>query len=170
MALLSRAGEKSGLTLVGLLALVLLLEIALSMAAPLYSMSVKRSNEAELRSRLLEIKRALDRFRRVYNRYPLKLEELVTKPPNPRFLRKLYADPITGHFDWKPIFDIDNVSIRNVHSSSTEKAADGLPYAAWFVNDEHKFGILEEYRERRSEHPESFGTKDSDGDGSPGGE
>lgn len=132
----------SGAALVALLVAVVLLELAALAVAPVAVTARKRADEAELRFRLLAYKRAIERFRAHFGRPAAGLEELLTLPPNPRMLRALHPDPMTGAADWSIVRQPGDQSLVNVRSSSNERALDGTPYAAWGYDENFQFTVI----------------------------
>lgn len=95
------SGEKGYILLAILFALTLLI-ISLAAAAPSIATSIKREREIELQHRGKQYTRAIQLYFRKFGRYPNSLEQLENTN-NLRFLRKKYADPLTGKDDWKLI-------------------------------------------------------------------
>jgi type II secretory pathway pseudopilin PulG len=76
--------------------------VALTAAAPSMITSIKREREIELQHRGHQYVRALQLYFRKFGRYPSSIDQLENTN-NIRFLRKRYADPITGKDEWKLI-------------------------------------------------------------------
>jgi len=106
----------SGFTLPALLAIIVIMGIALTSVAQLWSVTMKREREMELIFRGTEIKEAIERYHTMFNRYPQDLEVLVTN----RFLRKVYKDPFTAETDW--ILILENGGIVGVRSRVEERS------------------------------------------------
>jgi len=87
------------LTAIFLLALVVL---SLAVAVPRTTRSLERDRELEALHRGKQYIRAIQLYYRKFHRYPPNLDALVNTN-DIRFLRRKYADPITGKDDWKPI-------------------------------------------------------------------
>lgn len=110
-----------------LLAAVAAMGILLATAGEFWHMALKREKEQELLF-------VGDQFRRAFNLYdlhtpgnasrnPRSLEELLKDPRYPgvqRYLRKIYADPITGSTQWGVIKGPDG-EIFGVHSLSEDE-------------------------------------------------
>ncbi|MDE3105762.1 MAG: type II secretion system protein [Acidobacteriota bacterium] len=94
-------GEE-GYALVALVVALFLVLLALSVAAPRVAQELKRDREEEAVHRAQQYVRAIQLFYRKTGRYPGSMEELE-KSNNQRFLRKRYADPLTGKPDWRLI-------------------------------------------------------------------
>lgn len=119
--------RESGFTYLVLLAVVAAMGIVLATAGEVWHMTLKREKEQELLF-------VGDQFRRAFNlyalntpgngsRYPQSLEALLKDPRYPgiqRYLRKIYADPITGSAQWGLIKG-PNGEIFGVHSLSEDE-------------------------------------------------
>jgi len=118
-----RAGE-SGFTYLGLLTVVAVAGVALAATGVLWQTEAKREKERELLFVGNQYRRAIQRYYLTgpQRQYPRSLEDLLKDPRQPatvRYLRKLYADPITGN-DWVLVKAPDG-GILGVHSASEEK-------------------------------------------------
>ena len=91
-----RWGEQ-GYNLVILMVLVTLMNIAIAVALPTWSNVAKREKEEELIFRGFQYAEAIRVFQKNHGRLPISLEELVEREP--RSIRQLFKDPITGG-DW----------------------------------------------------------------------
>ncbi len=136
----------AGFALVALLLAVAALEFGLLAAAPVAVTARRRADEAELRFRLRAYHRAFTRFRTQFGRYPAKLEELLTPPPNPRMLRTLYPDPMTPSGEWSIVRQVGGQTLTGVRSSSRERALDGSTYTDWRVDENGRFVTTPETR------------------------
>jgi general secretion pathway protein G len=143
--------------MVELLVAVTVLGILASAAVPLYSMTVRREKERELRRNLRAIRIAIDLFKAEYDKargnardakamfkervtadrtgYPLTLDELVKT----RTLRRVPRDPMNPQGTWiprsysdSPDSSIsDSKDVFDVRSASTATAQDGTTYDTW---------------------------------------
>jgi len=148
--------REGGFTYLVLLAVVAAMGILLATAGEVWHMTLKREKEQELLF-------VGDQFRRAFNlyalntpgngsRYPQSLEALLKDPRYPgiqRYLRKIYADPITGSAKWGLIKG-PNGEIFGVHSLSEDepvkksgfrladaKFEDRKKYSDWvFIHDQ----------------------------------
>ncbi len=105
-----RAAQRSeeGYTLVALLALMTILVLALSAAAPSIQQQVLRARESEAIARGEEVAEAIAAFHRVARRLPTKMEELLEGVPlgtkKIQILRPSAAiDPLSSSGEWRLI-------------------------------------------------------------------
>jgi len=97
------AGQEDGFILLVVLFLMALLIVALAVAAPKVAISIQRDREIELVHRGDQYKRAIKLYYKKFGAYPSTIDQLVNTNQI-RFLRKRYADPITGKNDWRLIY------------------------------------------------------------------
>jgi len=97
-----RLQSEDGFILLWVIFLALLLLIALAVAAPRIAISIQRDKELELVHRGEQYRRAIQLYYRKFGTYPTSIDQLLNTD-NIRFLRKRYADPITGKDDWRII-------------------------------------------------------------------
>lgn len=123
----TRARREGGFTYFVLLAVIAAMGFVLATAGEVWHMALKREKEQELLF-------VGDQFRRAFNlynlhtpgnarRFPLSLDELLKDPRHPgvkRYLRKIYADPVSGSSQWGLIKG-PNGEIFGVHSLSQEE-------------------------------------------------
>jgi type II secretory pathway pseudopilin PulG len=79
-----------------------LMAIALTVAVQTATFHKRRENEQELIFRGGQFAEGVRLFRARNGRLPLTLDELVKAKP--RAMRKAWKDPVTGKFDWVPVF------------------------------------------------------------------
>ena len=91
-----------GYSLVALLVVLTLMNVAVATVLPLVSQTMKRDREAELIFRGLQYAEAIRVFQIRFGRYPVRLEELLKT--NPRCIRRLWKDPMTDDGEWAVIF------------------------------------------------------------------
>ena len=91
----------AGFSLVMVIMAVAVLNIMIAVALPKWSEMIKRDKEEELISRGWQYAEAIRVFQRRFQRYPLKLEELIKVKP--RCIRQLWKDPMTASGEWTPI-------------------------------------------------------------------
>lgn len=121
-----------GFTLIELIVVMAIVALLVSIAAPRYLQSVERAREATLRTSLVVMRDAIDRFAADRARYPDSLDELVAT----RYLRTLPEDPITGQrggwVELAPAADsLLPGRLVDVRSGAAGRARDGVLYAEW---------------------------------------
>ncbi len=95
----------------GLLVLLGMMGVLSSILLPVWNQTVKREREAELIFRGEQYARAVELYQRRYvGANPSDFETLVER----RFLRKLYADPMTDGGDFRVVYFSQIADIRNV--------------------------------------------------------
>lgn len=95
-------GRESGYNMVVLMVLVTVLSVLVAAALPAWSGAIQREKEEELIFRGLQYAEAIRVFQARFGRPPSQLEELVEVEP--RALRRLWEDPMTGEARWGLIF------------------------------------------------------------------
>lgn len=149
--------SQAGMTLLELVIACSILLILSSAALPIAKYSIIHKREELLRYELRQMRDAIDRYKDLADAnkirvevgsegYPPDLETLVKgvklgagDDKKIRFLRRIPADPMTGHADWgfRCISDDpDSTSwcgknIFDVYSKSTGTASDGTRYSDW---------------------------------------
>ncbi len=124
-----------GFTLIELLVVVSMISILAAMGIAQYRNSVRRAQEAVLKTDLFQMRDAIDQYYADKGKYPASLEALVTDG----YLRKLPVDPFTQSADtWTTIPaepDPANPSadpgVYNVKSGATGTSMEGNPYSEW---------------------------------------
>lgn len=120
--MVSRA--QRGFTYLTGLFLVAMLGAGLALTSEVWETAAKREKEAELLFVGDQYRKAIERYylSGPQRQYPRALEDLLKDPRMPgtaRYLRKLYADPLTGKADWGLVKGGDG-GIAGVHSLSVE--------------------------------------------------
>jgi len=105
MVLLMQPGRSaaSGYSLVMVVMLITVMNIVVAIALPLWSGMIRRDKEEELISRGLQYAEAIRVFQRRFGRLPVQLDELIKVEP--RSIRRLWEDPMTGKADWLVILE-----------------------------------------------------------------
>jgi type II secretory pathway pseudopilin PulG len=110
-----------------LLISILVIGVATTGVAELWSTQIKREKEEELLFRLGEFRRAIAGYRAAHNSLPKELKDLLldrSQLQTRRYLRQVYSDPMTGKPDWKLDLVMDRTGavsgIQDVHSRSKE--------------------------------------------------
>lgn len=86
--------------LLSVMLLITIMLIVLAASAPRIAQQIKRSKEEELVNRGMQYAIAIKKFFHKTGNYPTSLEQLEDTN-HLRFLRKKYADPMTGEANWK---------------------------------------------------------------------
>ncbi len=94
--------SEAGFTLAAVVILLAVMAIMLTVAVQTASFQKRRENEEELIFRGNQIVEGVRLFRARHGRFPNSLVELARA--NPRVMRKVWSDPITGKPDWVPVF------------------------------------------------------------------
>ena len=98
----SRPGE-AGYVLLVVIFLVAMVLIALAIAAPKWKEEIQRDREVELNHRGMQYAHAIKLYYKKFGNYPTNINQLMNTN-NIKFLRKKYADPITGQQAWRPVY------------------------------------------------------------------
>lgn len=121
---------KRGFTVIELLVVLAVIGLLLSVAAPRYVQHVETAREVALKHDLQQMRIAIDKFYADQSRYPMALDELVSK----RYLRAIPEDPLTGTAQsWVTVApDPSGASaVYDVRSGAKGQAHDGSLYATW---------------------------------------
>lgn len=140
-----------------MLSMVILAILAAAMV-PTTKNIVKRQKEAQLRQALMEVRMAIDRYKKMADDgkinvtdvrqlgYPADFEELIagaslkdTTGKNMRFLRRIPVDPMTGEAEWgmRSVQDTPDdrswggENLFDIYSLSDGIALDGTVYREW---------------------------------------
>jgi type II secretory pathway pseudopilin PulG len=136
--------RESGFTYIGLLIAVVLMGLALSAVGTVWRTSAQRERERELLYIGREFRAAIAAYYAAGGRqYPQQLSDLLEdkRAPKPNhYLRRLYADPMTGQADWN-IIRTESLGITGISSTST-----AVPIKkGGFSPEEESFGDAESY-------------------------
>ena len=150
--------RKPAFTLLEIMISMVLLAILAAAVVPTTKKVVKRQKELELKHALMEMRTAIDRFKKAHEEgriivdreqqlgYPRDFDELMEGVPmvdgegrKMRFLRRIPIDPMTGEAEWgmrSAQDDYDSASwgrenLFDVYSLSNGVAMDGTEYAEW---------------------------------------
>jgi len=153
-----RRANRRGFTLVELIVAFTIMLVLSTMAVPLARYKIRREREVALREALVEMRRAIDKYKddsdagklgpvklESYG-YPESLDVLVegvkmagTVDVKKRYLRRVPVDPFTNSKEWGLRSMQDDPAsqswggqnVFDVYTKSTEKAPDGTPYSEW---------------------------------------
>ncbi|HKS81210.1 MAG TPA: type II secretion system protein [Candidatus Acidoferrales bacterium] len=146
-----------GFTLLELIVACAILTVLATAALPLVKATIVRRHENELRYDLLEMRKAIDRYKDDADKgliqiqagtegYPPDLDTLVkgvqlagTTNRRVRYLREIPTDPMTGRKDWglRSVQDDSDSTmwggqdVFDVYSKSTGTGSDGTAYSSW---------------------------------------
>lgn len=102
-----RRHPDAGFTYIGLMVLVAIMGVVLAATGAVWHTALKQEKERELLFIGDQFRRALKLYYQHTpgnaKRYPLNLEDLLRDPRHPgtqRYLRQIYADPVTGVAEW----------------------------------------------------------------------
>ena len=153
-----RRKNQRGLTLIELIVAFSIMLLLTTMSVPLARAKVRRERERELRSALVEIRKAIDKYNDYAtagmippgkidsDKYPESLKQLVEGvklngqvDKKIRFLRRIPLDPFTKSADWGMRSTQDDPTsnswggqnVFDVYSKTMEKAPDGTNYSDW---------------------------------------
>lgn len=96
-----------GYTLAGLMIVLIVLEVAVALALPLWSGAAKRDREEEMIFRGLQYAEAVRVFQQLEGRLPAGLKELAEHEP--RVLRQAWTNPIEYQEGWLPLFEPESL-------------------------------------------------------------
>jgi type II secretory pathway pseudopilin PulG len=113
----------AGFTYIGLLITVVILGISLSAVGTVWRTQAQREREQELLFIGREFRTAIAAYYRSGHQFPQDISDLLEDKrwPEPRhFLRRLYADPMTGAQDWT-VLRTGMLGITGIASSSNDE-------------------------------------------------
>ena len=119
-----------GFTLIELMAVMVIMALLLSVAAPRFVGTVDRGKEVVLKENLLAMRAAIDQYHADRQKYPDSLDELVAL----RYLRRAPIDPVTdSDRGWKVIAPAvaGAGAVFDIRSGAPGAASDGSRYADW---------------------------------------
>jgi type II secretory pathway pseudopilin PulG len=115
--------SQRGFTYLGLLFAVAVLGITLATVGVVWSTQIRREKEVSLLFAGEQIRMAIGRYRMIGGQYPPTLADLVDDKRSPvprRFLRRIYADPMTNSTEWELVLAPEG-GIMGVASRSKDK-------------------------------------------------
>ncbi len=122
--------NEKGLTLIELIIVITLIFILAGVSIPVYTNSVKASEEAVLKENLYGLRELINQFYMDKHKYPQDLMELVDEG----YIKDIPYDPITGRQDtWitEQPDDFEESGIYDVKSGAEGQALDGSYYRDW---------------------------------------
>ena len=128
------AGRSRGFTLIEMMVVISIMLILLAVAMPIYSHSVTRQREVNLRQNLATLNKVIVQFTLDKKKAPKALQDLVQAG----YMKAIPQD-ITGRDDtWaldedETILSLEQTEggITGVHSGSNQTASDGTAYSSW---------------------------------------
>ena len=127
--------RQHGFTLIELMIVISMILILVSIAAPMYTVSVTRARETVLRQNLYNLRMAIDQYTYDKMKAPQSLDDLVSAG----YFREIPMDPLTNSretwvVDQEDVLlsiDQNEPGISNVHSGASGSGLDGAPYSSW---------------------------------------
>jgi general secretion pathway protein G len=123
-----------GFTFVELMVVITIIVILISMAIPIYSNTIRRSNESVLRNNLFTLRTVIDNYTGDKSKAPQSLQELVSAG----YLREIPWDPISRTQSWTVVMEDASQSVNqsepgifDVKSTSDKTSSEGTPYSSW---------------------------------------
>ena len=131
-----RTRFEHGTTLIEMMVVISIILILLAAAVPLYSHSVQRAKEENLRQNLNTLNRLIFQYTLDKQKFPQSLDDLVSA----KYITEVPQD-ITGNTDsWQTesaegvilsLDQTDSSGIIGVHSGSNQVGSDGKAYSEW---------------------------------------
>jgi general secretion pathway protein G len=131
-------GRERGFTLISMMVVISIMLILLGVAMPIFSHSLTRAREENLRKNLDTLNQSIFQYTQDKQKAPQSLDDLVTAGYIDR--RIGIPDDITGSKTWETepaegvIMSLDQTDtdgIIGVHSGSSQTSSDGTPYSKW---------------------------------------
>src|SRR5580658_10531333 len=130
-----QTGRNRGFTLIEMMVVISIILILAGVAMPLYSHSITRVREENLRKNVETLNKVIYQYTQDRQKAPQSLDDLKTA----HYIDAIPED-ITGHDDtWvtepaDAIMSLDQTDtdgIMGVHSGSSQTASDGTAYSTW---------------------------------------
>ena len=124
-----------GFTLIEMMVAISIIVILLAVAMPIYSHSITRAKEQNLRKNLQTLNHLIYQYAQDKQKSPQSLSDLVSS----KYIDKI-PDDITGSNTWvtepaegtiMSVYQTEDTGIIGVHSGSSGTATDGTTYAKW---------------------------------------
>jgi general secretion pathway protein G len=128
--------NKSGFTLIELIAVMTIIGILAAIATPSYVRHTIKARESVLLEDLYQMRQSIDAFYADNVKYPDSLEELVSS----RYIRGIPKDPFTeSTATWSVVppdpmpgsGDLAEGGVFDLHSGSDRVSLSGVPYSEW---------------------------------------
>jgi general secretion pathway protein G len=124
-------GQK-GFSLLELMIAMFILIILLSVAVPVYRITVQNARETVLKENLWQMRRAIDQYAADKGKLPNSLDDLVTDG----YLREKPIDPITEKAEWdaemgENLNPDDGQGLKDVRSLAEGEDSDGKKYSEY---------------------------------------
>jgi general secretion pathway protein G len=128
------AGRKRGFTLIEIMVVISVILLLLAVAMPIYSHSLTRKREENLRQNLETLNKVIVQYTLDKQKAPKSLEDLVEA----KYIKTVPED-ITGSTDTWQVDEDETImsleqtepGITGVHSGSNQTASDGTAYSSW---------------------------------------
>jgi general secretion pathway protein G len=124
-----------GFTLLEMMVVISIILILLGMALPIYSHSITRAREENLRKNIDTLNQMIYQYTQDKQKAPQSLEDLKSAG----YIKDI-PDDITGSNTWEleqgdgaimSLYQTDPGGIIGVHSGSNQTASDGTAYSTW---------------------------------------
>jgi general secretion pathway protein G len=123
-----------GFTLIEVMIVMVILVLLASISLAIYGTSVRRADEAVLKTNLRTMREVIDAYYADRQEYPQSLDDLVTG----RYLDRIPEDITGSTGTWRtttsdpaPGNPSASPGISDVHSGSDQVSLEGEPYAEW---------------------------------------
>ncbi len=130
-----RAHAARGYSLVELIIVMAIISLLVTLAIPVYTNAIRRTNESVLKDNLALLRTSIDEYTFDRSAAPQTLDDLVSEG----YINDVPVDPITkSNQTWVPIIedslrfpDQTQSGIFDVQSGSSEMSMEGTPYSEW---------------------------------------
>jgi type II secretory pathway pseudopilin PulG len=151
-------GSSAGFTYIGLLLAVVLMGVTLSAVGTVWHTMAQREREKELLFIGHEFQAAIAAYYQAGRQFPQELSDLLEDKrwPEPRhFLRRMYADPMTGQADWT-VIRAESAGITGVASTST---AVPIKKSGFLPEEQDAFADAQTYQDWKFNYVPTFGRR-----------
>lgn len=124
--------NQKGFSLLELMIAMFILIILLSVAVPVYRVTVQNARETVLKENLWQMRRSIDQYAADKGKLPNSLDDLVTDG----YLREKPIDPITEKAEWDAVMGEnlnpdDGQGLKDVKSLAEGEDSDGKKYSEY---------------------------------------